>query len=199
LLRATQYWSSSPHSLRCFFSLLLRSPRSTLFPYTTLFRSLVRTQENPIHVKTYEKLGANPSPYAYGEVYSALQQNVFHAADNPPINLIDMKFYEVQDYLTLTEHSYTGLAMVINEDFFQSLPEDLQKIVLESGDEAYDFQRERAAAENAEGLELLKDHLEIIEMPEQLREDMMELTEPLYDEYEDEFGKELMDLARSYR
>src|SRR5699024_12688657 len=83
LLRATQYWSSSPHSLRCFFSLLLRSPRSTLFPYTTLFRSLVRTQENPIHVKTYEKLGANPSPYAYGEVYSALQQNVFHAADNP--------------------------------------------------------------------------------------------------------------------
>jgi len=160
---------------------------------------LVRTQENPIHVRTYELLDSNPSPYAYGEVYSALQQNVFHAADNPPINLIDMKFYEVQDYLTLTEHSYTGLAMVINEDFFSSLPEDLQDIVLEAGKEAYDFQRERAAAENAEGLEMLEEHLEILEMPEKLREDMIELTDPIYDEYEDEMGKELMDLARSYR
>lgn len=160
---------------------------------------LVRTQEDPVHVKTYEKLGANPSPYAYGEVYSALQQNTFHAVDNPPINIIDMKFYEVQDYLTLTEHSYTGLAMVINEDFFQTLPEDLQEIVLESGKEAYDFQRERAAEENADGLEMLEEHLEIIEMSDELREDMMELTEPLYDEYEDEMGKNLMDLAKTYR
>lgn len=160
---------------------------------------LVRTQENPIHVKTYEKLGANPSPYAYGEVYSALQQNVFHAADNPPINLIDMKFYEVQDYLTLTEHSYTGLTLVINDSFFQNLPEDLQEIVLDSGDEAFDFQRERAAEENAEGLKMLEEHLEIIEMSDELHKDMIELTDSLYDEYEDEMGKDLMDLARSYR
>lgn len=62
---------------------------------------LVRTLENPLHISIFEALGANASPYAYGELYSALQQNTFHAQDNPIINVIDMAFYEVQDYLTI--------------------------------------------------------------------------------------------------
>ena len=160
---------------------------------------LVRTQENPIHVKTYEKLGANPSPYAFGEVYSALQQNVFHAQDNPPVNIIDMKFYEVQDYLTISEHSYTGLAVVINNDFFESLPEDLQDVILEAGKEAYDYQREEAAKVNDEGLAELEEHMEVDTISDELREEIIEKTDSLYDEFEEEVGKELMDLARSYR
>lgn len=160
---------------------------------------LVRTQENPIHVRTYELLGANPSPYAFGEVYSALQQNVFHAQDNPPVNIIDMKFYEVQDYLTVSEHSYTGLAVVINNDFFESLPEDLQDVILESGKEAYDYQREEAAKINSEGLAELEEHMQVDTISDELREEIIERTDPLYDEFEEEVGEELMDLARSYR
>src|SRR5699024_11217646 len=68
----------------------------------------IRSMENEVQIDTFEELGANASPFAFGELYSALQQNTYDGMDNP-INLIDqMKFYEVQDYLTLSNHSYTA-------------------------------------------------------------------------------------------
>ena len=164
------------------------------------FKGLViRTQENPIHIDIFEQLEANPSPYAYGEVYSALQQNVFDAQDNPVINITDMKFYEVQEYLTISDHMYTGLTVVINDDFYSSLPEDLQEVLLEAADEAYDYQREIANEQNEEGISLMEEHLEVNVLSDEVREQFIEEMQPVYDAYEDEVGEELMDLARSYQ
>jgi tripartite ATP-independent transporter DctP family solute receptor len=160
---------------------------------------LIRTLENPLHISIFEALGANASPYAYGELYSALQQNTFHAQDNPIINVMDMRFYEVQDYLTISNHMYTNLPVVINNDFFTSLPEELQNILVEAGKDAFDYQREVAAEHTTEAFETLEDEVEINTLSDEVLEQFEQEMEVVYAEYEDQIDDEIMDIINSIR
>jgi len=117
----------------------------------------IRTMENEVHIDTFNEYGANASPFAFGELYSSLQQNVYDGMENP-LNLIDqMKFYEVQDYLTISNHAYTATVGFMNEDFFNSLPEDTQEQVKESALESMDYQREIARQQDDVGLEVINE------------------------------------------
>src|SRR5699024_12067671 len=83
------------------------------------------------------------------------------------INLIDqMKFYEVQDYLTLSNHSYTATVAFMNEDFFNDLPEDIQKAVEDTLLESMEYQREEARKQDEEGMEVIEEDMEITELDE---------------------------------
>lgn len=93
----------------------------------------LRVQEAEIQMDIFEAMGSNPSPLSFGEVYQALQQKVFDGMDST-ISLIDSgKFYEVNKYLTLTNHTYSGTITLMNKELFDGLPEDLQEILLEAG------------------------------------------------------------------
>ncbi len=158
----------------------------------------IRTMENEVHIDTFNEYGANASPFAFGELYSSLQQNVYDGMENP-INLIDqMKFYEVQEYLTISNHAYTATVAFMNEDFFDSLPEDIQEQVKESALESMDYQREIARQQDDEGLEVIEEVMEINELTPEQKEVFIETAEPIFDKYEDSIGTELMELARSY-
>src|SRR5699024_6668977 len=86
----------------------------------------IRTMENDVHINTFDEYGASPSPFAFGELYNALQQNIYDGMENP-INLVDqMNFYEVQEYLTISNHAYTATVAFINNNYFENLPEDIQ-------------------------------------------------------------------------
>src|SRR5699024_12125349 len=74
----------------------------------------IRSMENEVQIDTFEELGANASPFAFGELYSALQQNTYDGMDNQ-INLIDqMKYYEVKEYLKLSNHYYIDIVAIID-------------------------------------------------------------------------------------
>ena len=62
----------------------------------------IRVMENEVHLAIWEALGTNPSPLAFGELYSALQQKAFDAQENPAELIYNTKFYEVQDHVYLT-------------------------------------------------------------------------------------------------
>src|SRR5690625_5772735 len=120
--------------------------------------------ENEIHIDTDNEYGANESPFVFGELYSSVQQNVYDGMENPN-NLIDqMKLYEVQEYLTISNHAYTATVAFMNEDFFTSLPEDIQEQVKESALESMDYQREIARQQDDEGLEVIEEVMEINEL-----------------------------------
>lgn len=89
----------------------------------------IRTREDPAEMKIVEALGGNPTPIAWGELYTALQQGVVDGEENPTSMIQVAKIYEVQKYLTLDGHVFGVNPLVISEKFYQSLPEDLQKIV----------------------------------------------------------------------
>jgi tripartite ATP-independent transporter DctP family solute receptor len=89
----------------------------------------IRTMENPAHMEMVRALGADPTPIAWGELYTALQQKVVDGQENPVSLILVSKFYEVQKYLTLDGHLYSIDFTFINDPFFQKLPKDLQRIV----------------------------------------------------------------------
>src|SRR5699024_1711940 len=158
----------------------------------------IRTMENEVHIDAFKEYGANASPFAFGELYSALQHNVYDGMENP-LNLIDqMKFYEVQDYLTLSNHAYTATVGFMNEDFFNGLAEEDQEVLKKAAKEAMNYQREIARDQDDEGLEIIKENMEIIELSDEEIEIFKEASESIYSKYEDEIGKDLIDLARSY-
>jgi tripartite ATP-independent transporter DctP family solute receptor len=96
---------------------------------------IIRVPNVPIFVKTWEALGAKPTPMAFSEVFTSLQQNTIHAQENPFALIESAGFYEVQKYCNLTEHVISWIYVVIGEKKFQSLPSDLKQIILDAGAE----------------------------------------------------------------
>lgn len=89
----------------------------------------IRVQESPVYVALVKSMGASPTPIAWTETYTALQQKVVDGEENPVSIIKYAKFYEVQKYLTLDGHTYGVDLILMNEKFFQSLPKDIQKSV----------------------------------------------------------------------
>lgn len=96
----------------------------------------IRMMENPAHLKIVSSLGGNPTPLAATELYMALQQGVVDGQDNGPAGVYNMKLYEVQKYLTMDSHIFDFHFAIINEKFFQKLPESYQIILVEAAKEA---------------------------------------------------------------
>jgi len=94
---------------------------------------IVRIPNVPLFASVWGALGANPTPMAFSEVFTSLQQNVIDGQENPLDLIRSGSLFEVQRYVNLTEHVYGWIYLTIGEDFFQSLPEDLQAAVLEAG------------------------------------------------------------------
>jgi len=91
----------------------------------------IRVQENPLFVNMVNGLGANPTPIAWTECYTALQSGVVDGEENPISTINFAKFQEVQKYLTLDGHVYGVDWFVMNNKFFESLPDDLKYIIVD--------------------------------------------------------------------
>src|SRR5699024_10460226 len=154
----------------------------------------LRTLENPLHTDTFKALGANASPFAFGEMYTALQQGTYDAMESPIVLIYLNKFYEVQDYVTLTGHVFQPGIMLMNNELFEDMPEDLQKVMEEASDEYRASSRELAEAEEKEFMELLiEDDVEITELTDEQLDLFKKETEVIYDEYGPQIGEELIE------
>ncbi|MBS4961503.1 MAG: TRAP transporter substrate-binding protein, partial [Clostridiales bacterium] len=100
----------------------------------------IRTMENDVHLAIWKAIGANPTPMAYGEVYTALQQKTIDAQENPNDSNYLSKFCEVTDHCIQTKHVYTPYLALMSESFYQSLPDDLKTVVEEAAKEAGDYE-----------------------------------------------------------
>jgi len=105
----------------------------------------VRVMESTLQMKMIEALGAIPTPISFSELYTALSQGVTDATDTAAYSVPGRKFYEVTDYMYISAHLYTFQAILINEEFFQSLPEEYQVVILRAGKEAAQLHRSISA------------------------------------------------------
>lgn len=97
---------------------------------------IIRVPKNEIMIACYKAWGSNPTPMAWSETFTALQQKVVDGQDNPFITVSAMKFYEVQKYITTIRYIFSLEPLIISESVFQDLKPELQKAVLEAGQEA---------------------------------------------------------------
>ena len=89
----------------------------------------IRTMENPIHMAAFQVMGADPTPMAFGELFTALQQGTIDAQENPLSVITSSRFNEVQDYLSMTEHVYSAAPLMVSKAAYDALPDDLKAIV----------------------------------------------------------------------
>lgn len=111
------------------------------------FRGMkLRVMQTPLFMRYVQALGAAPTPISFPELYSALQQGVVDGQENPVSVILDQKFHEVQKHLTVDDHVAGVNTILVNEQWFQSLPEDLRQILytgariagdIETGGRAY--------------------------------------------------------------
>ncbi|MDG6227987.1 TRAP transporter substrate-binding protein [Glaesserella parasuis] len=100
----------------------------------------VRTNQNPMYIQAFSLLGANPVPMPLSELYTALETRAVDAQEHPIGIFWSAKLYEVQKHLSLTNHGYTPLIVVMNKAKFDSFSPELQQAILDAAKEAGNYQ-----------------------------------------------------------
>jgi tripartite ATP-independent transporter DctP family solute receptor len=102
----------------------------------------IRVMESEVMISTIKAFGASAIPMAFGELYSALQQGVVDGEENPLNLIFSQRFYEVQKYLSMSQHFYYPRQYIISESFFQKLTPAQQELIKASALKACAIQRE---------------------------------------------------------
>jgi len=102
----------------------------------------MRVPESKLRVAMFKEFGANPSTADFSEVFTALQQGVFDGQENPLTQIEAGRFYEVQKYLSITNHTYTPAYLVASKVWFDKLTTEQQEIIKKAAVEAGDYSRE---------------------------------------------------------
>ena len=116
----------------------------------------LRVIPNAINVDWVKALGANPTPLPFPEVYAAMEQKAIDGQENPVSVIAANKFWEVQKYVTLTNHQYNPQSVIFSKKVWDSLSAAEKKIIDDSADAAAKNQRAQSRAALAANLELLK-------------------------------------------
>lgn len=137
----------------------------------------IRTMENDVHLAAWKALGTNPTPMAFTELFTALQQGTVDGQENPLSIIGSNKLYEVQKYISLTEHVYSPHIVFMNLDKFNSLTSEQQEIIEEGMAKATEFQRQECAKYNdTVSEEIIAGGAEIIQVTVDEKKEFQELV-----------------------
>lgn len=150
----------------------------------------IRTQENPIHIDAFTALGAQPTPMAWTEALTALQNGTVDAQENPIVVVDTYKLHDAkQKYMTLTGHLYSPAVIMISKATWDKLPEEIQQIINEEAKAAAQYERELSTKADEDSLVKVKENgIEVIEQVDVTP--FREAIKSVYEKYESEFGKE---------
>jgi C4-dicarboxylate-binding protein DctP len=156
-----------------------------------------RVMESDILQAEIEAIGGSPQKMAFGEVYQALQTGTVDAQENTWSNIYSSKFYEVQPFITESNHGYIGYFVAVNAPFWQALPADLRTGLEATLAEVTQWGNARSEAINLEDRQRIVDsgRSEIsVLTPAQLAA-WQAAMRPVWDEFRDRIGAELVDAA----
>jgi tripartite ATP-independent transporter DctP family solute receptor len=145
----------------------------------------IRTMVSPLLLKAYKAYGANPTPMPYSEVYSGLQLNMIDAQANPVFAIEEMAFHEQQEYMIFGYHLPFVASLVINPEFYESLPADQKQALMSAERELDDYIFEQQKALNRKRLEKIEQEggTEIIHLNEAQIADFRKAASGIPEEY----------------
>lgn len=161
----------------------------------------IRIMENEIQLATWDDCyGANPTPMAFTELFTALQQGTVDGQDNGAELTWQTKFNEVQKYFTETKHIYSPYLIIMSLERYNNLTPEQQEIVLKVSAEANEYQRDRAHEYEVAALENIKnsDDIEYVGLTDEAREEFKDSTAPIIDLVREKIDNpEILDLLLS--
>jgi C4-dicarboxylate-binding protein DctP len=145
----------------------------------------------------FKALDANPQKLDFAEVYQALQSGVVDGAENPWSNIYTKKFYEVQKYITESDHGVLDYMVVTNAKWWNGLPEDIRKGLAKAMTESIAYGNKIAMTEDqsyrAKVVEAKR--AEVIKLTKAQKEQWRKAMKPVWSQFEGEIGKDLIDSA----
>ncbi|MCL6558903.1 MAG: TRAP transporter substrate-binding protein [Firmicutes bacterium] len=157
----------------------------------------IRTMENKVHMESFRVLGADPTPMAFGELFTALQQKTVDGQENPLAQIETSKFYEVQKYLSMTGHFYAPAPLLISKQKWDTIPADLQDKIKSAAIEARDYERGLVQKADTELKEKLKSRgMQVIDVD---INEWREAMSPVYQMFEAEIGKDVIEKVKSFK
>lgn len=155
----------------------------------------IRVQENEIQIDTWKAYGAEPTPMAWTEVFTGLQQGVIDGHSNSAATIKSSKIYEVQDYVAEIEDRFSAAPISISTATFDRLTEEQQTAVLKAAEVAEVKGREFNKQKVEEALEFLKSEGITITSPD--KESFKASAESVYTKWAPKLGEELIDRIRN--
>jgi tripartite ATP-independent transporter DctP family solute receptor len=126
----------------------------------------LRVMQNNVYLDSFKTLGANAIPLPFSELFSALETKTVDGQENPYNTILSSKFYEVQKYLTVTNHVYSPWIVLVSKKWWDGLSKDEQKVLADAAKASRDFERKDTREEGAKALADLKAKgMQINELP----------------------------------
>jgi tripartite ATP-independent transporter DctP family solute receptor len=121
----------------------------------------IRVPSSPIRMKMFQTYGANPSALSYSELFSALQQGVVDGQENPMTSIFEAKFYEVQKYMSMSNHVYTPSFPLVSKRHWDRWPNDVKKLILDAGKEVEALTKKQGEEWDKERIVFLSQHMKV--------------------------------------
>jgi len=158
----------------------------------------MRTMENPIHITAYKAFGIVPTPMAFPEVFTALQQGTVDGQENPLSVIMAAKFDQVQKHLSLTGHVYSPAIWLMNKAVFDKLSAADKQAFIDAAKEGTKANRARVAEDDTKGVaELRSKGMTVVEDLDKAK--FVAALAPAYAEFEKQFGKAAIDRIRNFK
>lgn len=116
----------------------------------------LRVMQNNVFIDSFKTLGANAVPLPFSELFTALETKTVDGQENPYNTILSSKFYEVQKYLTVTNHVYSPWIVTVSKKYWDQLSKDEQKVLMDAAKKSRDFERKDTRAEADKALADLK-------------------------------------------
>lgn len=116
----------------------------------------LRVMQNNVYLESFKLLGANAVPMAFSELFTALETKAVDGQENPFNTILSSKFFEVQKYLSVTNHVYSPWIVLVSKKFWEGISKDEQKILSDAAKKSRDFERQDTRVEAAKALSDLK-------------------------------------------
>ena len=126
----------------------------------------LRVMQNNVFIDSFKTLGANAVPLPFSELFTALETKTVDGQENPFNTILSSKFYEVQKYLTVTNHVYSPWIVLVSKKYWDGLSKREQKVLMDAARKSRDFERQDTRAEADKALADLKAKgMEINQLP----------------------------------
>ncbi|MDP3650684.1 MAG: TRAP transporter substrate-binding protein [Rhodoferax sp.] len=116
----------------------------------------LRVMQNNVYLDSFKTLGANAVPLPFSELFSALETKAVDGQENPYNTILSSKFYEIQKYLTVTNHVYSPWIVLVSKKWWDGLSKDEKAVLMNAAKKSRDFERKDTRAEATQALEDLK-------------------------------------------
>lgn len=154
----------------------------------------MRVMESPLLIAQYKAFGANPVAIDFSETYNSLQQGAADGEENPLNSIVNMKFYEVQTNMTISNHGYLAYALMFSNDAWNSMSEELQNAITEAADEAVKYERQCNAEMEAGYIKTIEESgTAVYRLNAEEMDAFAAVVKPVHEEFRDVIGSDVLD------